>query len=88
MVIDWKPISGDFQTIKEHDEWVIKQANLFTVVRYLGPRNGYERHETKTLPQAEALAGRMADMVDRIYLIYAVAGERSCFVKSIHPKDG
>lgn len=85
MKIDWRRATGDFESAAERDKWVIAHANLFTVVRYLGPGHGYERHEVKNLLEAVALAKHMADMVDRIYLIYAVAGNQDCFVRSVHP---
>ncbi len=71
----------DFATIQDRDNWVKENADFFTVIRYLGPRVGYERHEVKTLPEAEALAGRMSTEAGRPYLIYAVAGQYDAFLK-------
>ena len=79
----WRNLTQDFLTIAERDAWIIANANLYTVVRYLGPLNGYERHETKTLAQAKKLAGRMAKKAGRPYLVYAVADQKDCFVCSV-----
>lgn len=75
----------DFESIAERDAWITANADYFTVGRRLGPREGYDRHEVKTLSEAENLAGRMAKQTGRAYLIYAVAGISDCFVKAIHP---
>ena len=83
MTETWRTQTGDFLTIAERDDWIIANADYYTVVRYLGPLNGYERHEVKTLNQAKKLAGRMAKKARKPYLIYAVAGISDVFVKAI-----
>lgn len=79
----WRPTTGDFVSIRDRDAWMADNAEYFTVVRHLGPREGYERHEVKTLAEAVEMAGRMAKVAKRPYLIYAVVGELSAFVKSV-----
>ena len=86
MVEDWRTITNDFLTIAERDAHITQNADYFTVGRRLGPRQGYERHEVKTLTEAEYLAGRMAKQAKKPYLIYAVKGIADCFVKAIHPE--
>ena len=80
---NWRDITQDFLTIAERDDWIIANANYYTVVRYLGPLNGYERHEVKSLDAAKKLAGRMAKKAGRPYLVYAVADQKDCFVCSV-----
>ena len=82
---NWRIKTGDFHTAAERDAWIIANASTLTVVRYLGPHNGYERHEVRTLQQAEKLAGRLAKQAGKPYLIYALAGRSDCFVKAINP---
>jgi CRISPR/Cas system-associated endonuclease/helicase Cas3 len=77
---NWREMTLDFETYQERDDWIREHADIYTVVRYLGPRLGYERHETKTLAAAEALARRMATEAGKPYLIYAVAKQRDAFV--------
>lgn len=77
---------NDFQTIDERDQYLTANADYFTVGRRLGPFEGYERHEVKTLSEAENLAGRMAKQSKKPYLIYAVMGISDCFVKAIQPE--
>ena len=75
-----------FHSIEERDAFIIANAGYFTVGRRLGPRKGYERHEVKTLVEAENLARRMANKTGKVYMVYAVAGINDCFVKAIHPE--
>lgn len=77
---DWRLQTLDFKTAKERDEYIINNSDYFTVVRHLGPRRGYERHEVKTLVEAETLARRMAKEAGKPYIIYAVAGLRDAMV--------
>lgn len=83
----WRTITQDFKSIDERDRFITEHADYFTVGRRLGPFEGYERHEVKTLNEAENLAGRMANKAKRAYLIYAVAGLHDCFIKAIHPEQ-
>jgi len=78
-----------FSSSAERDAYMAKNADYFTVVCYWGPRNGgYERHEVKTLLEAEKLARRMADKAGRPYMIYAVAGIYDAYVATIKPTGG
>jgi len=79
------PVLHAFQSWAERDEYIINNADYFTVGRRISPREGYERHEVKTLKQAENLGRRMAKKAGKVYMIYAVAGNSDCFVKAIHP---
>lgn len=71
----------------ERDRYMIDHADYFTVGRRLGPFRGYERYEVKSLSEAENLAGRMATLSNKVYMIYAVAGIHDAFVKAIHPES-
>jgi hypothetical protein len=75
----------DFKSWADRDAHIISNADYFTVGRRLGPRLGYERHEVKSLLEAESLARRMAKSTGKVYMIYAVAGISDCFVRAIHP---
>jgi hypothetical protein len=87
MTEDWRTLTQDFKSIDERDKYITEHADYFTVGRRLGPFEGYERHEVKTLSEAENLAGRMANQTKKAYLIYAVAGFHDVFVKAIHPEQ-
>lgn len=76
----------DFKTEAERRKHLIENADHFTVVRYLGPRNGYERHEQPTLPEAEGLAQQKANEAGRPYGIYAVKGIHDTWVMNVHPQ--
>lgn len=71
----------EFRSPKDREEWVKAGADYFTVVRYLGPLKGYERHEVSTLAEAEALARRMAEQSGLRYMVYAVRGRSDAFLK-------
>lgn len=77
----------DFPTAQAKDDWVKKNAEYFTVIRYLGPRLGYERKEVKTFEEAEILAGRMTQESGRPHMIYAVSGPHDAFLKAIQPQQ-
>lgn len=76
----------DFRTYQERDAWIRDHSDYFTVVRYLGPRRGYERHEVKSLEAAEVLARRMSNESGVPYLIYAVNGISDALVTTIKPE--
>ena len=76
----------DFSSSHERDAWVKDHADYFTVVRYLGPRKGYERYEVPTLAEAEQLAGRMAEKAGVPYMIYAVSGIHDAFMSKVGKK--
>lgn len=64
---------------------IIDEADYFTVVRYLGPGKGYERHEKDDREQAIILATQLAKENNRPYLIYAVKGVHDTFVEGVVP---
>lgn len=70
---DWRQLTHNFASGKERDQWIKENAQYFTVVRYLGPRKGYERHEVKTQDAAVELAGQLAQKAGIPYMVYAVA---------------
>lgn len=73
----------DFKSSQERDKWMVDHADYFTVGRRSKGR--YERFELPTLPEAEKLAGRMANEAKAPYMIYAVAGIHDAFVKAVKP---
>jgi len=85
-----KPTPGlmepEYKSWDDRDKLIQKYADYFTVGRRIGPGQGYDRHEVKTLEEAEKLARRMADSNKKTYMIYAVKGISDCFVKAFHPK--
>jgi len=82
-----RKLTNAFESIEERDAWMISHADFFTVGRRLGPREGYERFETKTLAEAIDLAQTKANEVRRPYLIYAVSGPHDALVRVIKPVD-
>lgn len=64
---------------------IIDDADYFTVVRYLGPGKGYERHEKDDRNEAVILATKLAKENNRPYLIYAVKGVHDTFVEGVVP---
>ena len=78
----------DFESSVARDEYMRENADYFTVVRYLGPGKGYERHECPTVEVAMSLARRIADEAGKAYLIYAVSGIHDGYVTTVHPKGG
>ena len=77
---DWRGITGDFKTAKERELWIREHADYFTVVRYLGPRRGYDRTEVPHLDQAIEMARRMAIEAGRAYIVYAVSGNMDAMI--------
>lgn len=80
-----QPRPINFDSSQHRDEWIQSNADYFTVVRKLPPPAGYERHECQTLKSAESLAKKLANEANRAYLIYAVAGDSSSFVRGVQP---
>lgn len=74
-----------FDTSEEREEYMIKNAEYFTVVAFLGTGK-YERHEAKTLAEATILADQLAHINHKTYMIYAVVPPYDSFVKSVKPK--
>jgi hypothetical protein len=72
----------DFQTYQERDAWFALNADYFTVVKKDGVGH-YARDEATTLPAAEAMAKTRQAVGGGKYMIYAVVGEQSAFVKTV-----
>jgi hypothetical protein len=79
------PKKGEAREARENH--IKENADYFTVVRYLGPRAGYERHERPTLIAARDLAVELAVKMNSGYLIYAVAGIHDTWVENVTVKD-
>jgi hypothetical protein len=76
-----KPLP-DFQTFQDRDDYFRDNADFFTLVNKTGVGN-YSRDEYKKLAEAEAAAKTKITIGGGRYLIYAVIGEQSAFVKAI-----
>ena len=80
-----RKLTNALESVDERDAWMLENAEHFVVGRRLGPREGYERHTTKTLAEAIDLAQTKANEVRRPYLIYAVSGPHDALVRVIKP---
>ena len=76
-----KPLP-DFKSHAERDAYFADNADYFTVVSKTGV-GSYSRDETKTLAQAESLAKTRQLVGGGRYMIYAVIGTQSAYVKSV-----
>lgn len=72
----------DFQTYQERDKYFAEHAEYFTLVKKSGVGH-YERTEAKSLAELERLAQTKVTVGGGKYLVYAVIGEQSAFVKTI-----
>ncbi len=72
----------DFKSHDERDIYFREHAEYFTVVKKEGIGN-YKRDECYTLAEAENLAKTRQAVGGGNYMIYAVIGEQSAFVKGI-----
>lgn len=72
----------EFKTYQERDKYFLDHAEYFTLVKKSGVGN-YERSESKSLAELERLAQTKITVGGGRYLIYAVIGEQSAFVKTI-----
>jgi hypothetical protein len=72
----------DFASYVERDDWFRDNADYYTVVRKDGVGR-YERSEYKKLADAEQAAQALVPVTKGRYLIYAVVGEQSAFVKGV-----
>lgn len=77
-----KHITPDFKTIDERDKYFRENADYFTLIKKEGI-GGYTRDERKTLADIEALAKTKITIGGGNYMIYAVIGEQSAFVKAV-----
>lgn len=75
----------DFKTSQERTDWIIANAEHFTVVRFLG-RGKYEKHQYPTQAEAESAAKAMANAANANYMVYAVYGTHDTLVKGVKPE--
>ena len=78
---DPKPLP-DFSSHAERDAYFAEHGDFFTVVQFKGVGK-YERAECDTLAQAESLAKTRQLVGGGRYMIYAIIGTQSAFVKSV-----
>jgi hypothetical protein len=76
----------DFKSWEERDKYFLEHAEYFTVIKKAGVGH-YQRDEAKTLVQAENLVKTRQTIGGGNYMIYAVIGEQSAFVKAM-PEGG
>lgn len=76
-----KPLP-DFHSYQERDAWFAENADYFTVVKKDGVGH-YARDEARTLALAETIAKTRQAIGGGKYMIYAVVGEQSAFVKTV-----
>lgn len=72
----------EFKTYQERDAWFLQNADYFTVIKKEGVGH-VARDEVKTLADAEILARIRQAIGGGNYMIYAVVGEQSAFVKAV-----
>lgn len=72
----------DFKSIKERDDYFRDHAEYFTLVNKAGV-GLYGRTESKSLEELERLAKTMVTVGGGRFMIYAVIGEQSAFVKAV-----
>lgn len=72
----------DFKSHEDRDRYFRENADYFTVVKKAGVGT-YDRNEVKTLAEAEKLANLKAMVGGGNWMIYAVIGEQSAFVKAV-----
>lgn len=77
-----KKLPPDFKTYEERDNYFRDNADYFTLIKKGGVGH-YARDERKTLAEIEALAKTKLTLGGGNYMIYAVIGEQSAFVKTI-----
>lgn len=77
-----KKLPPDFKTIDERDTYFRNNADYYTLVKKDGVGN-YARDECKSLAEIEALAKTKVTVGGGNYMIYAVIGEQSAFVKAV-----
>ena len=79
-----KPLP-DFKSHEERDQYFREHADYFTIIKADGP-DRFSRDEQKTLEAAEKTAQTKITIGGGRYLIYAVVGEQSAWVKNIGQK--
>lgn len=76
---EWLP---DFQTYQDRDKYFLENADYFTLIKKSGVGH-YARDERKKLEDIEALARTKIAIGGGQYMVYAVIGNQSAFVKAI-----
>ena len=76
-----KPLP-DFKSHEERDNYFREHADYFTVIKKTGVGT-YSRDECKSLAEAENLVKTKQAIGGGNYLIYAVIGVQSAFVKGM-----
>ena len=71
------------ESSEARSKFIVEKASYFTAIRFKG-RGEYERHEYKTLPEAEADAKLRAQAGGRPYMLYGVLGIFDTFIKIVH----
>lgn len=71
----------EFKTYQDRDLYFKEHADYFTLVKKDGLR--YQRDERNSLEEIEKLAQTKITIGGGRYLIYAVIGEQSAFVKTM-----
>lgn len=72
----------DFKSYQERDDYFRRNADYYTVVKKDGV-GLYQRDECKALEEAVSLAQTRRAVGGGRYMIYAVIGEQSAFVRAI-----
>ena len=77
----------DFKSHDERDNYFRDHAEYFTVIKKHGV-GAYQRDECKTLAEAENLVKTRQAIGGGNYMIYAVIGNQSAFVKGMAWRAG
>jgi hypothetical protein len=80
-MVQSKPLP-DFQTYQERDDYFRDNAGYFTLIKKDGV-GSYQRDEYHTLAEAEKAAQTKMLVGGGNYMIYAVIGQQSAFVKAV-----
>ena len=83
--MEHKPLP-DFKTYQERDQYFKEHADYFTLIAKHGV-GYYDRTEYKNLAEAEKVAQTRQTLGGGGWMIYAVIGRQSAFVKAIPYKD-
>jgi hypothetical protein len=69
----------DFKSAEERSAWIIKNAEMFTAVKFLG-RGKYERHEYPSLEKAIEGADVLIKANGGRYMLYAVCQGHDTYI--------
>ncbi len=72
----------DFKQAADRTQYIIQNADMFTVVKFLGVGK-YDRRECPTLEEARALATTLIKNPTDRWMIYAVRGIYDTYVETI-----